>query len=154
MSNKIIFLDIDGVLNCWGSMIFIGQSTIYTPNFNPMSLMYLKSIVELSGAKVVVHSSWVNTFGMDEVVEMFAGLGFDKEIFLDVNGVSYNRRERVQQLIDQYKPDEYVILDDVNMTDTFGDNMVHCNKFNGLSYENMLRAKYLLGVEFNKVVMM
>lgn len=51
---KVIFLDIDGVLN---SSKTIGRNFDY-PELDPRNLKVLKDIVELSHAVIVLISSW------------------------------------------------------------------------------------------------
>ena len=59
---KVIFLDIDGVLNT--SEIFIEQSKnykqkgIYNVEIDEFRVEYLKQIIEKTNAKIVLSSSW------------------------------------------------------------------------------------------------
>lgn len=94
---RIIFLDIDGVLNSW--------STVY--KITTKKLQLLNDLIEQTGAKIVISSSW--RIGSNDVKE-----------FLDKN-FAKNRNFRLdnpnQELIDNifYK-------NTIGLTDTFGPN--------------------------------
>lgn len=151
---KIVFLDIDGVLNSWGTMVFFGTSTTDDPRFNPLAVKYLQSIVDDTGAKIVIHSSWMITFEYDEVIDMFVKLGFNRSTFLPLIGEEYNRVARIQTAMSEYSPEQYVIIDDTNLTQAFGENAIVVDPMDGLTYRNMILAKQLLGVTDMKVVML
>lgn len=76
---KVIFLDIDGVMNndCW-----LTEQKQKNPEFrfqdflNPVAVDALNSIVEKSGASVVISSSWRRFFTPVELRELFAKNGF------------------------------------------------------------------------------
>ncbi len=55
---KVIFLDVDGVLN----------STPSGPDFEPGLVVWLNRLVDLSGAGVVVSSSWRLEYPLDRLV--------------------------------------------------------------------------------------
>ena len=92
---KVIFLDIDGVLNSWASYYKITTE----------KLQLLNKLIEQTGAKIVISSSW--RIGSNDVKD-----------FLD-NNFSKNRNFRLnnpnQELIDNifYK-------NTIGLTDTFG----------------------------------
>ena len=58
---KIIFLDIDGVLNTYNSM----------DRFCPKAVSCLNEFVQESGAKVVISSSWRLSWKIEEMREYF-----------------------------------------------------------------------------------
>ena len=68
---KIIFLDIDGVLNCVttkeripGSKLLLGMEDI--------KIRYLKEIVDRTDAKIVLTSTWkVDWFKDDKAIKVF-----------------------------------------------------------------------------------
>lgn len=60
---KIIFLDIDGVLNSWRyykSIVASGRriTRAHADHFDPKAVKVLNEILEKSGAKIVVSSTW------------------------------------------------------------------------------------------------
>ena len=70
---KVIFLDIDGVLNTkW----WYTQMDRYTPKdkygyaFDPNAVANLKRIIDETGADIVISSSW-KSFGLSELEEMW-----------------------------------------------------------------------------------
>ena len=51
---KIIFLDIDGVLNCK----YTKEEIFFFPFVSPKKIELLKQLIERTGAKVVLSSTW------------------------------------------------------------------------------------------------
>jgi hypothetical protein len=52
-----------------------------------------------------------------------------------------DRAQRISKAIERLSPDGYVILDDFNMTEIFGDNQVTTDAWVGLSYTDLFRVK-------------
>ena len=68
---KIIFLDIDGVLNTisnWGSRPI-------EKRFSPGCVAALNKITEHTGAKIVISSSWKNIMGYQELSDLLHSVG-------------------------------------------------------------------------------
>ena len=115
MSEKFIFLDIDGVLNSTASAIALGG---FPHNFSPahkrwfdkVALGLVKRAVLVSGAKVVISSTWRRHFTIEEFTK---GLGFK---VIGKTGYSYSgfRGKEVAEWLEEHaKPeDRYVIIDD------------------------------------------
>ena len=88
---KIIFLDIDGVLNTnW----WYSQMDRNTPKdkygyaFDPRSVANLKKILDETGADIVISSSW-KSFGLSELEDMWQDRGLPgKLIGITPNSVS------------------------------------------------------------------
>ena len=91
--SKIIFLDIDGVLNterqhdrCVNEKISPVDGFGYA--FDPIAVANLKSIVEKTGANIVISSSW-KFWGLDAMQRMWANRGLPgKVIDVTPNNVS------------------------------------------------------------------
>jgi hypothetical protein len=116
---KIIFLDIDGVLN--------GHEWCHTkegPRIFPEPARYLHILLQRSGAKVVLISSWRSWI----VRGFMTPKGFSRVLLshgceanvIDALGAKDpnknhrdDRREKILQWIEENKPDRYVILDDL-----------------------------------------
>lgn len=66
---KVIFLDIDGVLNTkyWENMKVRDQ---YGHTFDPNSVANLARIIEETGAEIVISSSW-KCLGLDTLQKMW-----------------------------------------------------------------------------------
>ena len=88
---KVIFLDIDGVLNTkW----WYTQMDRYTPKdkygyaFDPNAVANLKRIIDETGADIVISSSW-KSFGFSELEDMWQDRGLPgKLIGITPNSVS------------------------------------------------------------------
>jgi len=116
---KIIFLDVDGVLNCNKSKI--DKSTGYL-GIDDDKLIKLKTIVDKTGAEIVLCSSWKDDWFSDIKLKYMQGnLGnlIDKKfsrMHLKIKDKTedqgFNRGEGIINYIKIHKPDDYVILDD------------------------------------------
>lgn len=105
---KVLFLDIDGVVNCRGTtQRFKGMLGI-----DPFLAAKVKLIIEKTGCKVVLSSTWRNwPEGRRHVRKMVCD-------FIDQTGIaeSHFRGDEVQMWLnantDKYGISEYAILDD------------------------------------------
>ena len=102
---KVIFLDVDGVLN----------SDEY---FDKIRNKLLKQAVIQTGAKVVLSSSWRHTKNGEQLKELLAKF----EIYTDRTPYLQNKRgiEIKQWLINNENIEDFVILDD-EIFDTYDD---------------------------------
>src|ERR1700693_6017654 len=129
---KVIFLDIDGVLNSKSS--YIGYNGYPWPDhdrhkFQWVSVMLLKKLVKKTGAVVVLSSTWRDHVDLTEFSE-----------FLGVPIIGRTRRSigdqprgmEISEWIQLNAPKEdfkYVILDDnSDMLEDQYDNFVHTNE--------------------------
>lgn len=81
---KVIFLDIDGVLNCQtayenGYCEYIEKNDISYPQFYPPSKSFLNKLIEETGAKIVISSTWRHS-GLDFMRKVWDGEGMSGEI--------------------------------------------------------------------------
>lgn len=152
---KVIFLDIDGVLNSdkwlktqpdWDS--------IYN-RIDPAAISLLNHLISWTGAHVVISSSWRISWPK-ELTSVLEHGGFehlDKVIgFTPIFGHSDNsiRGDEIEYwLKQQYEPIEnYVILDDGNdMLESQMPHLVRTSYKTGLSEENVKRAVTILTCE-------
>ena len=88
---KVIFLDIDGVLNTGWWYTQMDKNTPkdkYGYAFDPNSVANLKKIIDETGADIVISSSW-KSFGLSELEEMWQDRGLPgKLIGITPNSVS------------------------------------------------------------------
>lgn len=78
---RIIFLDIDGVLNNAKS----NEESLTFPCIDEVNLKHLKHIIEATGARVVLTSTWKEDYQEDEAVRRFL------EYRLPICGVTEDR---------------------------------------------------------------
>lgn len=152
--NKVIFLDIDGVLNTrlWGS-----QSS-----FDSDAVANLAEIVSKTGAVIVISSSW-KCLGLDEIRKIWQenelpgrviditpdSVSDDELLNADIADINsfYIRGNEIKEWLALHKDDvnHYVILDDSN--DFLPDQLSHLVKTDpakGLSLTEVGRAISLL----------
>ena len=132
---KVIFLDIDGVLN-----VYCQSRDKFGCNFHQHFIDNLKTIVDKTGAKLVISSSW-RVDGIDTMRAMWdfrklPGVIIDitPDLYFTYSGPDgdddYNRGDEIQLWLDSH-PDvtNYVILDDDNdMLSNQKDNFVQTNR--------------------------
>lgn len=155
---KVIFLDIDGVLNSTRSCIAFGGYPWPDSNwewFDMVAVRLLRKLIKETGSKVVLSSSWRTTLAGDRwnQLQNFLGISFLDRTRSDI--MSYNRGDEIQQWINDCKEevDAYVIIDDMEPS-TFHKhqqpNFIHVNHEDGFSYDNFYQAAKILGVEDNE----
>ena len=126
---KIIFLDVDGVLNTTNTFIkrkIIKQKTgYYILEIDDFRLQYLKEIVDKSNSKIVLTSTWRMNFKKEnnkiipltnkakELQNKFKEYGIDiyDITILDKNR---NREKEIKEWLNNNNVENFVILDDDN----------------------------------------
>jgi hypothetical protein len=152
---KVIFLDIDGVLN---SQEFLnknkGASGFSAGRIDPELVARLNRIVQSTGAKIVISSTWRHGKSVWELKHMLRSRGFQYSsniidrtpIGMGIRGQEIQdwleldpERERVDPNHDPVEA--YVIIDDNNeMLPDQQDHMVHTNGQIGLTDEDVVEA--------------
>ena len=138
MNDRIIFLDVDGVLNngTWAMEMFDRGVRVYHDDllYEP-SLAQLRRIVDETGAVIVVSSSWRQiTVAWQHLKEWLAKFGmevFDKTPY--VGGV---RGDDITAWFNRHSGDySYVILDDDDDMDGHMEHLVRTDFDEGLTEE-------------------
>lgn len=114
---KVIFVDVDGVLN---SDDFI-DSVKGSQDIDIKTILLLKRAVEETGAKIVMDTSFRYTKSFSNVKEMLLqnGIMFDKTPFID-----NERGKEIKQYLAEHKDiEDYILLDDVIFPD-FDDELL------------------------------
>lgn len=154
MSIKIIFLDIDGVLN---------HEQFYKERYekkgsgdiDPKSVANLNSLIENTGAKVVISSTWRHS-GIDYCRKSLEEVGFVGEIIditPNLRGEGCLRGNEIHKWIKDneelvgpyYQFTEYVILDDdSDMLYWQRNNFLLIDRFVGLTMGSVFQATKIL----------
>ena len=146
---KIIFLDVDGVLNRCGAS---------SQGLEEDKLLLLKQIIHATGAKVVISSTWrkiprqlhrlcstllsydADIIGSTPVLDTKEG---DSPIIH-----SKSRGEEIQAWLNTHpNPDQFIIIDDGSDMGTLSNHLVQTNSYSGLTRGAAKLAIALLGAK-------
>ena len=163
---KIIFLDIDGVINSafeWVPMSERGSYPINTAlwdvhDLTPKYIGRLNEIVDATGAKVVISSSWRIQYKHTELAKMLKTQGFTGEVIGETpifsrtpDGVAQDRGDEIKFWINTHDDiDSFVILDDTDfdgIVDYFYPQFVHIKKSTGLLPKHVEQAIKILNAK-------
>lgn len=144
--NKYIFIDFDGVITTPTSRWCI----------DPNKVKHIESIIQTTGAKLVISSSWsVGSRNAEEFVSKVFGLFSDltKDVVKDsifINSIidvtdhmGSARGDEIQRWLDSHEVDSYVIIDDE-------DDMLEEQLFNFVqtdSYEGITEREVHLAID-------
>lgn len=171
---KVIFLDIDGVLNSRQSTTFWHnrrdqeqwENNMYQSwkgtlreyiamEFCPIALSNLEELIRrVPDVKVVVSSTWRMGETVESLKKIFSPSKLVSDAIIDSTPVFRDgpRGNEIQDWIDKH-PDitHYVILDDSSdMLDSQKENFVHTSSLHGFIYGDMISAARILGHDFLK----
>lgn len=155
-SEKIIFLDCDGVLNEDPKLHIMmhpedfdaGKLSkyIYKSKIN-----LINQIIESTGADVVISSSWRNVLSLEDFRQIFKDKGFIGNIVAttEPGGVEHDDRwKQINKCIKELKPKKYIILDDDHLStkyDFYNPYFVKTKDILGLTSEDVEKSIELLG---------
>lgn len=146
---KVIFLDFDGVLN---SAKYLAACSEFGVVIDPARMVFLKRIVDATGAKIVLSTSWreywpataENPTGK-RINEIFSA--YDLQIF-DKTPMLHAKREReIKSWLDEHpEVENFVVLDDRLLGGDFleGHFVKTSNHFDGLDAEDAEKAIAIL----------
>ena len=128
---KVIFLDVDGVLN----------NTPSGPDFEPELVGWLNRLVAASGAGIVISSTWRLDLPLDRLVELLRVAGFDGQVIgvtPDLEGLG--RGPEIAQWLRENAVESFVILDDEADVGALSDHLVRTSPYRGLGPREVKRA--------------
>lgn len=169
---KYIFLDIDGVLNSdiyMASAKYLAECAALgvTPtgfeivvkahhlHLDPAAIKLVNDLVERSGAKVILSSTWRVRYSLFEMNAMLKMRGASFEIS-DKTPAKMSRTLREMdikgylnflKLTEDIVPEAFVILDDIDEFPKLKDHFVQTTEKEGLTQEGIAKALKILGVE-------
>jgi HAD domain in Swiss Army Knife RNA repair proteins len=170
---KIIFLDIDGVLNSRAyttSEVYL-QATAGISNaelmlsrhdlrIDPLAVDLLNDLIDKSGADVVLSSTWRGKYSPDDITKLMATRGFKFKItdstpilFGKVNSSRIPRGKEIASYLRNLPqwPDGFVILDDNDDMLTLINHLILTSKKLGLTAQDVEKALKILHGEINDV---
>lgn len=155
--NKLIFLDIDGVLNTanyqtWRQLLGKDISDLHGYLFSPSAVRNLQRLIKWTNAKIILSSSW-RLDGLDVMRRMWTERKMPGEIYditPYVNARDYPKFTRgieINTWLEKngYLGRPYVILDDIDdfLPEQYN-NVVLTNYKRGLTLFVLLRAMRIL----------
>jgi hypothetical protein len=152
---KIIFLDIDGVMNTasWLNTQPPFSLRLYPERaLHPVAVQRLNDITEQTGAAIVISSTWRMKMGLQRLREVFAGVGLRATI-IDVTPSLPMRDDtlalhREQELISWLRrhPEvqAYIVLDDLPIGGAFSPTAILIDPEVGLTDDDASRAVDIL----------
>lgn len=166
MTDKIIFLDNDGVLNgdqtCRRPAILSGNFGLIDESYlgiDPKCVERVNKIVNITQAKIVLSTSWVIALGYEETVMHLRCNGLEGEILgATPRKMSSNRIQEIYFWLDRNREileaRSFVILDDDkkvlssswygDRSNNFDDRVVLTNGHTGLTDQDVEKAINLL----------
>jgi hypothetical protein len=145
---KVIFLDIDGVLNA--------GETMHRRELDTRAIAALVAIVQRSGAKIVISSTWRLHHRIDELKALLAQRGFTGEVIgttprlsrrwdLGDTTAGRQRAREIRAWLDEHPEVEaFAILDDEPDLAPLQDHQVQTDPRHGLRLEHVAEASALL----------
>lgn len=151
--DKIVFLDLDGVVNSSKFFSSLSADRDSWDNIDEEKVKLLKEIQSATGCDFVMSSSWRNgwislrKYKMYEYAyEIFKkyDLDFDDDLARLPNYGYGQRAEEIQDYVYDHKVKHYVVLDDQFVNDP---NLVHVKGSVGLEEEDVNKAIEILNKE-------
>lgn len=158
---KYLFLDIDGVLNCYSD-----SENLFLSEINKLSnhnykiyksadfvccnkLRLLQEIITQTGCQVIGISSWFGGKRDKDSIGDF--LGIDISDVTSCTGGGLGRTKSIQQFLSEYEHSSFVVLDDQYQGhDVFGENHV-CPERDGLTVALQQKCINLLNKDRNEI---
>lgn len=163
---KLIFLDIDGVLN---SRVYTSSPAYlqsiegvsdaelmlirHDLHIDPLAINLLDDLIDKSGADVVLSSTWRGKYTPDDITALFATRGFKHKVvdstpilFGKVNSSRIPRGKEISAYLRSLPqwPDGFVILDDHDDMLNLKNHLVLTSKRTGLTSDDVDRALKIL----------
>lgn len=173
---KIIFLDIDGVLNSYQEWVPVAErmkSDLVWDlhDLTPKYIERLNEIIEKTDAKIVISSSWRLQYSPHEIEDMLIFRGFKGSVIdeipliaesgwmeqkprlekIELNGViNADRGDEIQYWLNHNQVSNFIILDDIdydNVIKYFYSHFIHIKKGTGILPQHVEKACRKLNIE-------
>lgn len=157
MSGRVLFLDIDGVLNSneWFVATAGGRATLSRIDemiemLEPRAIELLNELLRRAGPRVVLSSSWRIAYGLSFIQKAMVSRGWLGELADRTPTAPGGARGlQIQAWLDAQaeKPSSFVILDDNSDMGHLAHRLVQTTWARGLQIEHVERALEMFGVE-------
>jgi hypothetical protein len=130
MKNKIIFLDIDGVI-ATNTQFFSNSEKFRKKNkwayelrvrypFDSGCVAILNEILNETNSEIVLSSDWKNIYSLDELDMIFkrnkvikSPIDITPNIYVSLNDATKNRAAQIEEYLNNNSVDRYVVIDDL-----------------------------------------
>lgn len=160
---KIIFLDIDGVLNSHrffkerheknAERHFNGDYIEYKlGDIDLKSMVHLNDLLQKTGAKIVVSSTWRKSFSVKQLQELFRRVNLQGEIIDKTATLNTIRGLEIAKWLEtRPEVESFVIIDDDSDMGDLKRFLVKTTFDDGITEDTVAKAVALLGVPRNSV---
>ena len=148
---KVLFLDIDGVLNS-----HVTRATYGNEYIDPNILYNLNCAIVDTDCKVVISSSWKAFLPLELVIKILTNAGLEEDTIIgatpNLSYEFYNRGDEIQQWLDNHKVDSFAILDDdCDMSENLSKYLVRTDPHKGMSHADSYAIRHILR-NFNNLI--
>ncbi len=119
---KVIFLDIDGVLNSYQSTIMYMDSNLTEPEkvlaLCPICISNLNYTIKKTKAKIVIHSSWRLYNNIEDIKNYLKKYGFKYlDSIIDMTSKKLEKKEGIEEYLKNHQKEieKYVVIDDYDL---------------------------------------
>ncbi len=165
---KLIFLDLDGVVNSdvYNSSELYKQATAgksdalimlieHNSHLDPDAIKLVNELVDRSGAKVVLSSSWRFKYSPEEATEILKSRGATFTIIANTpkyTSEESNFKSRGEEIASylsslKYQPESFVILDDRSDVGNLKNNLVLTDAKYGITVLDVEKGLKILGTK-------
>lgn len=135
MSTVIIFLDIDGVLN--------KNDGLRSANHIDKDMVsILNRIIDSTGAKVVISSTWRCSMSQDLIQNHLNSFGFTGNIIGMTDDNDKSRFNQISDWMDDNGADDFIILDDTGVMD----HLIHLAPFKRIADKHFFQIDGMVGL--------
>jgi len=132
---KVIFLDIDGVLN--------KQDGLNGPDhIDSNMVLNLNNIINATGAKVVISSTWRCSMSQDQIQDHLNKFGFTGTIIGMTDDNNKARFTQISDWLDNNTVSDFIILDDMGVMD----HLLNMPSFKKLASKHFFQTDSLIGL--------
>jgi hypothetical protein len=149
---KVIFLDIDGVLNC--SRYFLDDSPMLedipyaavVARIDPAAVLLLNTLVTRTAAVVVISSTWRLSYPLPILQQLLRRRGFEGMVVGATPQLGENtpRGHEISLWVEAARPRKFVILDDDSDMEPLGHYHVATTRQHGLLQTHVDQAVEIL----------
>lgn len=148
---KVIFLDIDGVLNSWNGLIPRGGQSLKDIYIEHIEV--LRWLLKKTDARIVVSSTWRRGRSVDDLRQLLYNYGLPSKYIIDKTPtLGTQRGDEIKAWLNNSKEEieSFVVIDDDGDMDAVEENFVQTKGDYGLTYVEAYQCiKILTGKELS-----